>query len=329
MWHWGSADLPFLDPRKTPRRWSAARRRTWRGSEQFQWNGRWRSLKYSGNMGTLGIWWNLVKSVEIWWNLVKSVEIWWNLVKPNPPKDVPWWALIMFVNETPVHLSSANSQEQHHQVWCGFGFAEPAILAEAWWMLMMLRWFQWCFVIQRACWHIQLGHTLVKKKSGGYPATEIGMTASRMPWFTSPFKIPSFLSTSDVPLSEKFFAVLVACSSSFILGWPLGNESLEQTGHLSMGSTTLCQSLNCIDRQVLPHANNISLLGRETCQKLNSLLLVFDAEHHSSYNLFHRVPLYFDLNQNFPAASRLVCGDSTDSWLVRWGRNSCRGTSGS
>lgn len=58
------------------------------------------------------------------------------------------------------------------------------------------------------------------------------MTASRMPWFTSPFKIPSFLSTSDVPLSEKFFAVLVACSSSFILGWPLGNESLEQTGHL-------------------------------------------------------------------------------------------------
>jgi len=81
MWHWGSADLPFLDPRKTPRRWSAARRRTWRGSEQFQWNGRWRSLKYSGNMGTLGIWWNLVKSVEIWWNLVKSVEIWWNLVK--------------------------------------------------------------------------------------------------------------------------------------------------------------------------------------------------------------------------------------------------------
>lgn len=52
-------------------------------------------------------------------------EIWWNLVK----------------------LSSANPQEQHHQVWCGFGFAEPAILAEAWWMLM-LRWFQWCFVIQ-------------------------------------------------------------------------------------------------------------------------------------------------------------------------------------
>ena len=42
---------------------------------------------------------------------------------------------------------------------------------------------------------------------------------------------------------------------------PKGNESLEQTGHLSMGSTTLCQSLNCIDRQVLPHAKFISVFS--------------------------------------------------------------------
>ena len=79
--------------------------------------------------------------------------------------------------------------------------------------------------------------------------------------------------------------------------------------------------------------NNPSRRGKRARNSTHQLM--FDAEHPTPLSTFapSASPKYHHLNMgtsqkygevpHFPAASRLVCGDSTAGRPARWGRNSC------